>query len=152
MLRLWVNRRRYVVRGKKIKMGYREYGLTKLFGLKKRKGSNFPCSLYARNGTIVSSKHMSPLVQIHLLNSLHLMCKLLQTSHLECSEYHVPLQCSAIQLVCLSTYHIFSEIARLFYPFVEPSTAGWVAMFLIDRILPADELQQHFQSASCERY
>lgn len=68
MLRLWVNRRRYVVRGKKIKMGYREYGLTKLFGLKKRKGSNFPCSLYARNGTIVSSKHMSPLVQIHLLN------------------------------------------------------------------------------------
>ena len=30
----------------------------------------------------------------------------------------------------LSTFHIFSERASLFYPFVDPSTAGWVAMFL----------------------
>ena len=48
--------------------------------------------------------------------------------------------------VVLSSWYVFqltiffSERARLFYPFVEPSTAGWVAMFLIDRILPADEL------------
>ena len=48
------------------------------------------------------------------------------------------------KLVCLSSYHIFSERARFFYFFVEPSTAGWVAMFLIDRILLAVELNSRF--------